>query len=258
MATHTDISWTDSTFNPWWGCVKVSDGCKHCYAEGVATRFAGIPIWGPGSQRRTFGNHHWHDPIRWHRKAQKSGIRHRVFCGSMMDVFEDHPTAHEQRPRLWNLIRQTPCLDWQLLTKRPQNIGDMLPDEYFPNVWLGTSVEDNRVANRIDLLREHRDRCPVLFLSAEPLIGQVTADLDGIDWVIIGGESGKGARPMDLRWARSLIQDCRDKDVAAFVKQLGSTWARGHGAADSKGADPGEWSTDLQIQDFPVCEGSAL
>ena len=131
MGENSGIEWTHHTFNPWWGCIKVSDGCKHCYAETLSERFS-KNIWGPAAttDRRTFGEKHWNDPLRWNRKAEQEGIRYRVFCGSMCDWAEDHPVAEQERLKLWPLIQQTPRLDWLLLTKRPERIGDLLPDDW--------------------------------------------------------------------------------------------------------------------------------
>lgn len=109
MGKNSKIEWTHHTWNPWWGCVKVSQGCEHCYAETFAKR-TGHSIWGPAktTQRRTFGDKHWAEPLKWDADAAKAGERHRVFCASMADVFEDHPQLHAERPRLWSLIAQTP------------------------------------------------------------------------------------------------------------------------------------------------------
>ena len=161
----TTIEWTGTknedgtwsagyTFNPWWGCTKVSDGCKFCYALSIANRY-GHDVWGVGATRRTFGENHWREPVRWNRKAGESGKRLRVFCASMADVFDPEAPADE-REKLWDLIRETPHLDWQILTKRPQLIAENLPFDWedgYPNVWLGTSVEDERVP------RAHRATC---------------------------------------------------------------------------------------------------
>src|SRR5688572_21886599 len=117
MGESTTITWTHHSWNPWWGCVKVSEGCKNCYAESFSKR-ACHDIWGPGSQRRFFGDKHWAEPIKWDRAAEKAGERRRVFCASMADVFEDRPDLVEPRRRLFELIRATPNLDWLLLTKR--------------------------------------------------------------------------------------------------------------------------------------------
>lgn len=174
MGATTGISWTDRTFNPWWGCAHVSPGCVHCYAETFAKR-TGHDVWGAKGHRRTFGPNHWAEPLRWNAHAESAGVRERVFCASMADVFEDHPAVTEAREWLWDMISRTPALDWQILTKRPENIARMLPalwGDGWPNVWLGVSVEDQQRAD---------ERVPVLlsipakvhFLSCEPLIAPV-------------------------------------------------------------------------------------
>jgi len=122
----TEIAWTHSTWNPWWGCTKVSPGCKRCYAETFAKR-VGFKVWGQDGERRAFGNKHWAEPLRWNAEAEKAGERRRVFCASMADVFEDHSVAIAERPRLWSLIERTPMLDWLLLTKRPENVDLLGP-----------------------------------------------------------------------------------------------------------------------------------
>ena len=221
MAQDSKIEWTDATFNPWWGCTKVSDGCKFCYAHTIANRF-GHEIWGPGATRRTFGENHWREPLRWNRRAQDNGERTRVFCASMADVFDpEAPT--EERERLWQLIRDTPNLDWQILTKRPHLIAQDLPSDWedgYPNVWLGTSVEDERVVNRIEALTN----VPAIvhFLSLEPLIGPISQlPLEGIEWAIVGGESGPGARPMNAQWVEDIRLQCETENVPFFFKQWG-------------------------------------
>lgn len=221
MAAESKIEWTDHTFNPWWGCTKVSDGCKFCYAEALSNRY-GHNVWGPGRNRRTFGETHWAGPLRWNAEAQNLGKRYRVFCASMADVFD--PEAPEgELDRLWNLIRETPSLDWQILTKRPERIQSNLPDDWgagYENVWLGTSVEDIRVIQRIRELTAVP--AAVRFLSCEPLIGPLDElPLDGINWVIVGGESGPRSRDMDTRWVDSILEQCRRADVPFFFKQWG-------------------------------------
>jgi len=227
MATNSPIEWTTHTFNPWWGCVKVSDGCKRCYADTLARRY-GHDVWGPGKPRRTFGEKHWAEPLNWNAAAQREAQRARVFCSSMADVFEDHPTAHAERPKLWQLIRATPWLDWQMLTKRPENIPGMVPPDWdvgYPNVWLGTSVEDDRVLSRVrDLVAVP---AVVHFLSVEPLIGPIDRlPVHGIEWVIVGGESGPGARPMQPEWVESLHHQCQAAAVPFFFKQWGGVHKR--------------------------------
>lgn len=278
MGETTGIEWTDHTFNPWWGCIRVSPGCEHCYAETMAKRY-GHDVWGPAktTQRRTFGGAHWLKPYHWNVQAMKAGVRRRVFCASMADVFEEHPALVAERAKLWNVIRETPWLDWQLLTKRPENIARMLPDDWgtgYKNVWLGTSVEDQRRADeRIPKLVN--TPASIRFLSCEPLIGAVSlgfyrkkdddelraAGLDPakygpewqcraswmIDWVIIGGESGPGSRPMMNLWALNLLDECRRAKVAPFVKQLG----RRKELKDAKGGDMNEWPEALRVREFP-------
>lgn len=226
MSEKTAIGWTDHTFNPWWGCARVSQGCVHCYAETFAKR-TGHDVWGPGG-RRFFGKNHWAEPITWDRKAQDAGVRRRVFCGSMCDVFEDRRDLDGYRAALWFLIDMTPHLDWLLLTKRPENIARLMPEapplqHAWHNVWLGTSVEDDAAADaRIHHLTACRDMADVLFLSCEPLIGMLRVGLDvdeRVDWVIAGGESGPGFRPMDPRWLVALANRCTSAGVPLFVKQ---------------------------------------
>lgn len=220
MAEKTGISWTDHTFNIAWGCAKVSPGCANCYADGLADKF-GYDVWGKGRPRRTFGQKHWNDPARWNRKAEQTGERRRVFCSSMCDIFEDHPTINEERERLWPIIRQTPWLDWQLLTKRPERIAENLPSDWrggYPNVWLGTSVENNDYAHRADHLRPIE--AAVRFLSYEPALGPLDMlDLHRIDWVIYGGESGHGRREHEPAWACHMRDMCKARGVSFYYKQ---------------------------------------
>lgn len=236
------IEWTHHTFNPWWGCQRVSPGCEHCYAETFANRL-GFKVWGPAktTARRMASATYWQGPIAWNKAARDSGERQRVFCASMADVFEDHPDVVESRARLFALIDATPYLDWLLLTKRPENVNAMLGGwKLSANVWMGTSVEDQRRANeRIPALLDIPAR--VRFLSCEPLLGPVDIGAaypamgpmthfgftDGfgyealLHWVIAGGESGPKARPMNPAWARSLRDQCVDAGVAFHFKQWG-------------------------------------
>jgi protein gp37 len=270
MAENSAIEWTDHTFNPVWGCMKVSPACDNCYAETLANRFG--DHWGPHAEFRTFGDKHWSEPLKWGRAAAKAGKRSRVFCASMADVF-DNRWPDGVRERLLALIKETPHLDWLLLTKRPQNIAKMLPPDWgdgWPNVWLGVTVEDQDRANqRIPILLSIRAR--VRMLSCEPLLGPVDltsipmpqdegrlcsalhgheiAGMAGncidwippIDWVITGGESGPRARPLHPDWARSLRDQCKAAGVAFFMKQM-------HGV--SKRSMP-PIPDDLMIREFP-------
>ena len=126
MGKLSKIQWCHHTFNPWWGCVNISPACDHCYAEAWAKR-CGKQVWGKEAPRRFFGDRHWNEPLKWDRAAEKAGERHRVFCASMADVFEDRRDLDEPRARLYGLIEQTPNLDWMLLTKRPQVVGKLVP-----------------------------------------------------------------------------------------------------------------------------------
>ena len=143
MAENTKIEWCDHSFSPWRGCQKVSPGCDFCYAEAITKRFK-LAEWGAGAPRRVQSDSYWRKPLGWNKKAAKEGVRRRVFCASMADVF-DNAAPLSERQRLWALIWATPNLDWQILTKRPENIAKMLPTDWgdgWPNVWLGISAED--------------------------------------------------------------------------------------------------------------------
>jgi protein gp37 len=346
MGKDSSIEWTKHTFNPWRGCTKVSEGCRHCYAEVQSKRnLKVLGEWGPSGTRVVASESMWREPLKWDRAAREMGERHRVFCASLADVFEDwsgpllnasgerlfkccqcshswsadmadyDPTKRDRRPicqacgspgpnemsmpdvrdRLFDLIRETEHLDWLLLTKRPQNIAAALdrqmtrhpfivhdsaagprcerwttwkeigtsPAKMWPNVWLGTSVENQQTA---DERIPHLLKVPaaVRFLSCEPLLGEVSltdrpwwdhrsehafykAAFPGarppIDWVIVGGESGPGARPMDEGWARSIRNQCDGAGVAFFMKQMG-------GARDKRG-DLEAIPEDLRVREFP-------
>jgi protein gp37 len=273
LADKTIIAWTDHTWNIAWGCFKVSPGCKNCYADTLSQlRYRdgeGKPnvIWGPPAQtaRRTFGPAHWKDPLKFEKVAALEGPKptddggtrpHLVFSSSMCDVFEDHPQIAAERAKLWPLIRSTPHLHWQLLTKRHDRIAQSLPDDWgpegYPNVWLGVSIESDAYVHRMDALRDIPAR--VRFISYEPVLGDIPSlDMRGLDWLIVGGESGPGYRmpldgkPVDAKrltpaqraiadaqwWAvmRELRARCASAGVAFFYKQsaawrteLGTTW----------------------------------
>src|SRR5204862_4360809 len=154
VAENTAIEWTDATFNPWWGCVRVSPACAHCYADQLARRYGHRGLWAAGGRRRFLSDDHWRKPVLWSREAAAAGSRRKVFCASMADVFEDHADLERWRVRLWELIEATPWLHWQLLTKRPENALRLAPwsDEWPENVWLGTSIENSRFTFRADIL----------------------------------------------------------------------------------------------------------
>ena len=231
MGENSKIEWTTHTFNPWWGCTKVSEACKNCYAETWAKR-VGQKVWGPMVQRRTMSETHWKQPLKWNRQAEGAADRPRVFCASMADVFEDRPELAAPRARLFELIETTSNLDWLLLTKRPQNVKRLAKwqRKWPENVWLGTTVElQARAEELLPLLTDIPAK--VRFISAEPLLGPL--DLrpwlgSTIDWVITGGESGSKARPASPKWFRDIHHQCMEMSVAFHFKQWGD-WGPGDG-----------------------------
>lgn len=298
MGENSGIQWTTHTFNPWVGCQRVSPGCENCYAEAYDKRVGGAKVgeekklrWGPTAPRVRTSPANWRKPLAWDAAAKAAGERHRVFCASLADVFEDRPELGPWRRDLFDLIKATSNLDWLLLTKRPENFNEFLPwrrylGKPWPNVWLGVTVEDQQRANeRIPHLVAQRETT-VRFLSMEPLLEAVDLgpwldeDQNGfvcdIDWVIVGGESGGKARPFALNWAESIVNQCRDAgrgDPRPFVKQLGSnpvviTGATGNFRThegrrqveltgvtvplrDHHGGDPLEWPESLRVREFP-------
>ena len=231
MAKNSKIEWTHHTFNPWWGCERVSPACKNCYAEAWAHRL-GMDLWSKAAPRRFLSDAYWRQPVAWNRDAERKGVRDRVFCASMADVFEDRRDLDVPRDRLWKLIAETPNLDWLLLTKRPHRVSQLVPwgDSWPRNVWLGATVENQRWAEkRVPELLAH----PAVthFLSCEPLLGCVdlhawvpaSGRTRAIGWVIAGGESGHRARPMNPDWARSLRDQCQKHGVPFHFKQWGES-----------------------------------
>lgn len=305
MGADSKIQWTTHTFNPWIGCTKVSDGCKNCYAESYDKRVRGLNgrqprRWGPTAARERTSPANWRKPLQWDAEAKKANRRDRVFCASLADVFDDHPSVEPQwRVDLFALIEKTPHLDWLLLTKRPEKAADWMGGSSgaglsappIPNAWWGTTVENQEQARkRIPWLLEIPAR--VRFLSMEPLLEGVdleriaivepkpphgpgaylnalTGHIAGpddmgprVDWVIVGGESGPGARPFDLRWARDIQRQCRSAGVAFFCKQLGSDPRQAPAIPvaderpmlhlkDRKGGDWSEWPADLRVRELP-------
>jgi protein gp37 len=222
-------TWVEGhSFNPWWGCLKVADECKHCYAEGIAHHY-GHEVWGPAAttSRRLFGEDHWREPLTWNRQAERQGHRHSVFCASMADVFEEHPTIVNEREKLWQLINATPWLNWILLTKRAGNVlklslwGTDWPD----NVWVGTSAgTQKRADEEIPLLLDVP--AVVRLVSVEPQLEAIDLRpyLKRLQWAICGGESGPNARRFDLNWACSLRDQCLAAGVPYFFKQVGGRY----------------------------------
>ncbi len=317
MAT-TAIEWTDRTWNPVRGCTRVSDGCRHCYAERVAYRFSGAGLPYEGLARKVNGRPAWTgvlrhptedellQPLSWRKPA-------RVFVNSMSDLFHE-ALPDEVIDRVFAVMALAPRHTFQILTKRPfrmaqyvtpmrrqrieeagERIQPSRPPAHWhyvsdwsarlstwplPNVWLGVSCENQEAADaRIPLLLQ--TPAAVRFVSAEPLLGPVdfsswvwmktflAADgsgripTDELSWVIVGGESGPGARPCDVAWVRGIVKQCQAAAVPVFVKQLGARpvdsvirWADANNQAlgtihDRKGGDTSEWPADLRVRAFP-------
>lgn len=291
MAERTNIQWADATFNPWWGCRKVSPGCDNCYAERDAHRFSPkLKLWEPGSPRREFGERHWTEPYLWAQTATAEKKRWRVFCASMADVFDNEAPGYA-RDRLWMLIADTVLhLDWLVLTKRIGNAKAMLPPDWgdgYLNVWLGATVVNQEEADR-DIPKLLATPAEIRFVSVEPMLGPVDlrpwlegghptqADIEHptrgerylrygtplLDWVIVGGESGPKARPLNLQWVRDIVEQCQAAGVAVFVKQLGAKpydvdpanpeRTRKLKPRDRKGGDILEFPEELRVRQFPL------
>jgi len=246
VAASSAIEWTDATWNPWMGCERVSPGCAHCYMYREQRQYWHDPEALRRSKTKFF------EPLRW----QEAKL---VFTCSWSDWF--HPSADAWRDEAWDVIQQTPHLTYQILTKRPELISDRLPEDWnqgWANVWLGVSIENSRFTWRADVLRDVP--AEVRFISAEPLLGSLfkssgrrsPLDLDGIDWLIVGGESGPGARPLNLSWAFELAEACDQASTAFFMKQLGSVLARAVGTSDRKGGDFDAFPTKLKRREMPA------
>lgn len=219
MATNSPIEWTDATWNPVTGCSKVSPGCKHCYAEKMANR---LKAMGQANYRNgfelTLQPQMLSLPLHW--KSPK-----RIFVNSMSDLFHaDVPLSYIKD--VFDVMRRAHWHQFQVLTKRAERIEDLSHKlQWAPNIWMGVSVENEKYAYRIDHLR--KTGAHVKFLSIEPLIGRVgKLNLRGIDWVIVGGESGPSARPMDADWVTGIRDQCLKADVAFFFKQWGGVQKR--------------------------------
>lgn len=229
MGEKTGVSWAHHTFNPWWGCQKVSRGCENCYAETFSVRL-GRDLWGPKADRKIASDTYWKLPLKWARDAAAAGERQRVFCASMADVFEDRRDLDEPRARLWALIEDTPDLDWLLLTKRPENMNRLAParwaDRWPSHAWGGITGENQ---HQLERRWAHLHGVPTLtrFLSIEPMlapidIGRAFDRVDDIpEWVIVGGETAPDADriELDVPAAEQLAHDCEMFDLPLFVKQ---------------------------------------
>lgn len=235
---NSKIEWTTHTFNPWIGCTKVSPGCLRCFAETLMDTRYGRVKWGKGQPRSRTSKENWRKPLQWNRAAEGALERPRVFCASLSDWLDAEVDA-EWLADLIELITKTPNLDWLLLTKRPHHFVERMlavamlsehpakntaldwagAEEAPPNVWVGTSAEDQpRWDDRMPLLMDIPAQ--VRFVSAEPLIGRIHMGEIRPDWLIVGGESGPGSRPMEREWAQHLRDQC-DERTAFHFKQWG-------------------------------------
>jgi len=257
MGENSKIAWTHNTFNPVWGCIEIDLECTFCYAKTLSHRW-GFDVWGSAknTERRTFGDKHWNEPLKWNKEAESEKEVKRVFCGSMCDIMEDHPIYGNVRPKLFELIQKTQNLNWLLLTKRPENFLRHLPGTWLEkpmkNVWHGTSVGYNGSKSRIEDLK--KVPAHIRFLSCEPLLDNLILtkeDLKGIHWVIVGGESGAKHRPCELKWIEDIVEACQKNNVPVFVKQMGSNLAKRMNLNHSKGEDIKEFPKHLRIQKFP-------
>ena len=256
MGAQTKLAAYHHTFNPWWGCVQVSPLCDHCYAMTLDARWFGRAHWGARSPRRYFPDAHWAEPLKWDRLAGRVKQRRRVFSASMADVF-DNKADPAARDRFWQLIRRTQNLDWVLLTKRIGNAPKMLPGDWgdgYPNVWLVASVDQAAVERDVPKLLAIP--AAVHGICIEPQLAPVRLGRFAplLRWVVNGGESGAGARPFHLEWARSLIAECRGADIPIFIDRLGSKpYERGVRLRlhERAGADWSEWPPDLRLREFP-------
>ena len=276
MAERSNIEWCDATFNPWIGCTKISPACDHCYAERDFDLRRHVVQWGAGQARKRTAFSTWAAPRHWNARAHCAGVRPRVFCASLADVF-DNEVPVQWRRDLFDLIAATPNLDWLLLTKRIGNAKTMMADALhlnpaaqaegriwpLPNVWLGATICNQDEADR-DIPKLLDVPAAVRFLSVEPMLGPIDLKLmqyedsnerdgdgriiantrrRGLHWVICGGESGPHARPMHPHWARDLRDQCAAAGVPFLFKQWGE-WGTmpGHGAHYPAGIAPdGSW-----------------
>lgn len=224
-SSNTGIEWTDKTWNPTTGCDKVSPGCAHCYAEALTGRF---PKSFPQGFKLTLHPDRLEQPKKWRSPS-------RIFVNSMSDLFhKDIPLSYLQE--VFAVMRETPWHIYQILTKRDKNLAKLAPQlEWSENIWVGVSVENQKYTSRIDSLRKVPAK--VRFLSCEPLLGALDLNLEAIDWVIVGGESGFQHRPMEPDWVRGILQQTRETNTAFFFKQ----WGGFHSKAGGRLLDDQVW-----------------
>jgi protein gp37 len=276
----TSISWTENTFNIVWGCVHVSPACEACYANEVAKRYApnlakinGLNpdaystitesgkrvgnLWGANAARLPMSPSYWAGPYDWNAQAARAGRPQYVFACSMCDLYEVHPVVERELTKLWPIIQQTPWLRWLLLTKRYDQIRKKLPQN-FENAFQGVTVESQEYVYRIT------DQ--VEWLSCEPLLGPIDLRKDhkgrrrtlpeSLKWVIVGGESGAGAREMRLEWVRDLEKQCMELGLVFHFKQTGQVLSKSLNLSNLHGKKIHEWKAVPELdglrQDWPA------
>lgn len=272
MAETTGISWTSATWNPWQGCRHASEGCRNCYMFSDKVRYGQDPKDIHRSSDATF-----FVPLKWQREVDRGARPNAslVFTCSWSDWFIEEADAW--RDEGWEVIRRCPDLIFQILTKRAHRMADHLPPfwgEIRDRVWLGVSAEDQKNYDRRRPFVD-ADLAPVMWWSLEPLLGpiDIRASYKHLPaWVVVGGESGHGARPCELNWIRSIVKQCRAAEIPVFCKQLGANvtgeWSEGgygpHHVGkerfklrDSKGGDMAEWPPDLRVREFPTAHAGA-
>lgn len=221
MAENSKIEWTDHTFNPWIGCTKVSPACDNCYAEAMMDTRYGRVRWGAGEPRQRTSRANWRKPVQWDNQARADGSRPFVFCASLADVF-DNEIDPQWRADLFGLIRATNNLTWLLLTKRIGNVRKMV-DVWPRNAAIGATManQEEYDRDRMKLAEVKFEFQPAFtFASIEPMLGPVILDKNAPDWIICGGESGRGARHMHPDWARNLRDGAARFGRKFFMKQM--------------------------------------
>ena len=256
----TKIQWSDFTQNFWIGCsrVKKERMCSFCYAEKFSERW-NFAKWGEEGNRHKTSESNWKKPYAWNRKAIKEGVRYKVFCSSLSDIFDDHKSIpQEWRDNLFKTIRETQNLDWLLLTKRPENYTKFLPADWiegYRNVWMGVSIGDKRGR---DARMDHFLNTPayVRFISGEPLLERFELPDYGITQFICGGESGPISKigELDLNVVRYMIDQAKEKGIKVFFKQTGSILSKKLKLKDGHGGDFDEYPPALdwlKIREVP-------
>ena len=259
MAGKTKIAWADKSWNPIRGCSRVSEGCRHCYAENMAGRFSGSGQPYEGLATRGRNGFRWTGKIRFIEKDLELPFRWRksslVFVNSMSDLFHDN-VQEEWIHRIIEVMRSASWHNFLVLTKRPKRMVEVCKSLQLPqNVWIGVSIESEDHLDRLNDL--YKVDANVRWISAEPLLGPLPEmDLSKCHWVVTCGESGPKARPVHIQWFSDIIHQCRDAGIPVFVKQMGTHWARENLGNRTKAEKPTEWPEELRVREYPKIEVS--